>query len=102
MFIKRVSLYKIMIMKMEDETIETIEFRIEKLEVEREELENEIQVTEKTIQNMKEMKDRIPVRDINVKVSRYIQDLENHKSNNEEMKEQIERDIHLVRGLNDK
>lgn len=84
---------------MEDETIE---FRIEKLEVEKEELENEIQVTEKTIQSMKEMKDRIPVRDINVKVSRYIQDLENHKSNNEELKEQIEHDIERIRCIEDR
>jgi predicted nucleic acid-binding Zn-ribbon protein len=88
-----------MITKMEDETIE---FRIEKLEVEKEELENEIQVTEKTIQSMKEMKDRIPVRDINVKVSRYIQDLENHKSNNEELKEQIEHDIERIRCIEDR
>jgi predicted nucleic acid-binding Zn-ribbon protein len=85
--------------KMEDETIE---FRIEKLELEKEELENEIQTTEKTIKEIKEMKDRIPIRDINVKVSRFIQDLENHKSNNEELKEQIERDIELVRGLENK
>jgi predicted nucleic acid-binding Zn-ribbon protein len=96
MFIKRVSLYKIMIMKMENETIE---FRIEKLEVEKEELETEINTTEKTIQELKEMTDKIPIREISIKVSGFIRDLENHKSNSEEMKEQIEHDIERIKGI---
>jgi predicted nucleic acid-binding Zn-ribbon protein len=86
-------------MKMENETIE---FRIEKLEVEKEEVEDEIQATEKTIQELKEMTDKISVREISIKVSSFIRELENHKSNEEEMKEQIERDINIVRGLDNR
>lgn len=76
-----------------------IEFRIEKLEFEKEEIEDEIKATEKIIQEMKEMKDRIPIKDINIKVSRYIQDLEYNKLNNEIIKEQLERDINKIIGI---
>jgi predicted nucleic acid-binding Zn-ribbon protein len=91
-------------MKMENETIE---IRIEKMEYDVEDLNNEIQMIEGTLEKMKEMKDRIPIKDINIKVGRYIKDLENHKRINEELKEQIEHDIKKminketnVRGLN--
>jgi len=84
-------------MKMGNEN--DIEFRIEKLEFEKEEIEDEIKATEKIIQEMKEMKDRIPIKDINIKVSRYIQDLEYNKLNNEIIKEQLERDINKIIGI---
>lgn len=79
-----------------------IEFRIEKLEVDKEDLENEIQVTEKTIQELERITDEIPIREISYKVCEWIKELENHKSNIEEIKEQIEKDIIFVRGLEDK
>jgi predicted nucleic acid-binding Zn-ribbon protein len=78
-----------------------IEFRIEKLEFEKEEVEDEIQTIENTIQELKEITDKIPSKEINIKVSRFIRELENDKSNNEEMKEQLEHDIERIRGIED-
>lgn len=79
-----------------------IDYRIEKLEFERDEVEEEIEATEKTIEELKMMTDKIPIREINIKVCEFIKELENHKSNDEELKEQIEKDIIFVRGLEDK
>ena len=84
---------------MEDETIE---FRIEKLEVEIEEVENENKILDNTIKGLNELKDKIPIREIEINVYNFIKDLENIKSNNEEIKEQIETDIEFVRGLENK
>lgn len=75
-----------------------IEFRIEKLEFEKEEVEEQIEAVEKTIQELKEMSDKIPVREINIRVSHFIKELETDRTNCEEMKEQLERDIEMVRG----
>jgi len=79
-----------------------IEFRIEKLEVNKEEIEDEIKVIEKTIQELKELKNKISIKEISIKVNSFINDLEYDKEISEDIKEQIEKDIIFVRGLEDK
>lgn len=76
-----------------------IEFRIERLEFEKEEVEDEIQTIETTIEELKEMSDKIPSKEVNIKVSRFIRELENDKVNDEEMREQLELDIEKIRGI---
>lgn len=95
--IVRVLFLQISINKMENEN--DTEFRIEKLEFEKEEVEGEIETIENTIQELKEITDKIPSREITIKVSRFIRELENDKFNNEELKEQLEHDIEKIRGI---
>lgn len=74
--------------------------RIRFLEREKEEVVEQINSLEITINKLKEVKDELPYQnEITFKFNRFMTELENQKSNNEEIKEQIENDIISVRGL---
>jgi hypothetical protein len=81
--------------------MENAEFRIERLVHLKEDLEDEIYTTEKTIEELKELSDRIPIREISIKVSNFIKELENCLSDNKEIEVQIEKDIEMIRGIKD-